>query len=202
MINSSGGSSSSKDQHASPKEKQRSTFNFFSRTRTLSNSSDGSPNGIASPHQQQQHQTDSISPRSLFDKVVRKRSQSDAKSPPSLDAVSASSSGGSSSNANRYQGSNGVVKQLSPVSSHSSSLQQQQQQELYMKKLNTGGGGGSGSGPDMLSKSRASSLRKHLNHSISEENDEIIFTEMNADGQGVRRMSRLLSESSGKVKSI
>lgn len=66
-----------------------------------------------------------------------------------------------------------------------------------MKKLN-GSAGGSPGGDSLqaLSKSRASSLRKHLSHSISEENDEVIYTEMSADGLAVRRMNRMLSESS------
>lgn len=70
---------------------------------------------------------------------------------------------------------------------------------LHMKKLNGNGSPGDSSSlsqQQFLSKSRASSLRKHLSHSISEENDEIIYAEMSPDGLDIRRMNRLLSESS------
>lgn len=70
---------------------------------------------------------------------------------------------------------------------------------LHMKKLNGNGSPGDSSSlsqQQFLSKSRASSLRKHLSHSISEENDEIIYTEMSPDGLDIRRMNRMLSESS------
>lgn len=114
---------------------------------------------------------------------VRKRSQSDAKSPPSIDKVSSTppppyyhqSSNGS------YNNNNNPPESPLP---------------LYMKKLNGSAGGSPGDSLQVLSKSRASSLRKHLSHSISEENDEVIYTEMSADGLAVRRMNRMLSESS------
>lgn len=191
---------SSSGQRQSPKEKR--SFTFF-RSRTLSNSSNDSSSGAAAaaaaaagmssspggptvPSPSSQSSTSPrLSPRTLFDKV-RKRSQSDAKTPPTIDHV-----GG------QVYGAGGVV---TPTGSNSSLRQQAQENAAIFnnKKIN---GAASGSPSEqyhqMLSKSRASSLRKHLSHSISEENDEVIYTEMNADGLGVRRMNRMLSESAG-----
>lgn len=119
----------------SPKEKR--TFTFF-RSRTLSSSSTDSNGG--------QSTSPRISPRSLFDKV-RKRSQSDVKTPPPIDP---GPSGPNGSNQNIYQQQQQQQQQL----------HQQHQQLLLLKKSING-----------------NSVRKHLSHSISEENDEAISNE-------------------------
>lgn len=179
---------SSPNQRQSPKEKR--TFTFF-RSRTLSNSSNesagtSSTSGLASAVAPPST-SPRLSPRSIFDKV-RKRSQSDVKSPPTLEQINASnlnsSIGGSGS---------GINSGVGPATPRTPS-----QQDLFIKKLN--GSGNSDSGGSMVTKSRAGSLRKNLGHSISisEENDETIFTELNTDGSSgaSRRTNRMASESS------
>ena len=150
--------SSSPSQKNSPKEKR--SFTFF-RTRTLSSSSNestgggggnsGGGGGILSTSPR-------LSPRSIFDRV-RKRSQSDAKSQSSVDHVvgSYSSNNGSINNVNSIHSSSNS----SSINSNNLSVQQQQQQQN--KKSN--------GGPPII----GNIIRKHLSHSISEENDEAIY---------------------------
>lgn len=136
-------------QRNSPKEKR--SFTFF-RSRTLSSSSTDSNTGVPSTSPR-------LSPRSLFDKV-RKRSQSDAKSQPSVDQISASAG----SNSNNYNLN--IHQQNLQYNLQQQLLLQQQQQLLLSQQVRAE------SGPRSVSS--GTSVRKHLSHSISEENDEAV----------------------------
>ena len=159
----------------SPKEKR--TFTFF-RSRTLSSSSTESTgggggngsggnsytggNGPPSPR---------LSPRTLFDKV-RKRSQSDVKSQASVEQVGL----------NTYQ--QNLQLHLQQQLQEKLLMQQQelmQQQMLLKRQLQPPGNGlsssSNGSGSNNNLAVAINGGRKHLNHSISEENDESISNE-------------------------
>ncbi len=134
-------SSPSQIKNQSPKEKR--TFSFF-RSRTLSNSSSESTGGNANNPNALSNSGGSpgISPRALFERV-RKRSQSDAKSQNSVDAVHGGSFKETHSNNASPNGATNMLYVTKKASSSSSS----------------GVHGGS-------------IIRKHLSHSISEEKDD------------------------------
>lgn len=141
----------------SPKEKR--SFTFF-RSRTLSSSSNESNGGGGGGGSGGGGQSTSprLSPRSIFDKV-RKRSQSDAKSQTSVDQLSNNNSN-NSLNVHQHNLQLHLQQQLQEQ------LLQQQQQLLKNKNI--------------LPQQIVNGLvRKHLSHSISEENDEAIHNELN-----------------------
>lgn len=159
------------NQRNSPKDKK--TFTFF-RSRTLSSSSNESNgggsggtsygssvgsgginiaihnliNGNNNGNSNNNSTSPRLSPRSLFEKV-RKRSQSDVKSQSSTEHVN---------NIN----SNYTSLQEKLIQHHQQQLQQHQ---LLLKKQNS------------LGPPSVGSCRKHLSHSISEENDD--YTDSN-----------------------
>ena len=148
--------SSSPSQRGTNSPKEKRSFTFF-RSRTLSGSSNESNSGGAGGGGGQvipASTSPRLSPRSLFERV-RKRSQSDAKSPSSVDTVSATNtSNGSAHNVNTVTSSTSMQIPVSPNSSLNVPTQQQ------AKK--------SSNGPPII----GSIIRKHLSHSISEEKDE------------------------------
>ena len=158
---------------SSPKEKR--TFTFF-RSRTLSSSSTesnsgGGGGGSGSGGNSYNGQgvgppSPRLSPRTLFDKV-RKRSQSDVKSQPSVDHV------------NTFQ--HNLQMHLQQQLQEKLFMQQQEQfqQHLLLKKQMLSS---NASQPPIVSSNAILSVtinggRKHMNHSISEENDESIINE-------------------------
>ncbi len=158
---------------SSPKEKR--TFTFF-RSRTLSSSSTesnsgggggGGSGGNSYNGQGVGPPSPRLSPRTLLDKV-RKRSQSDVKSQPSVDHVSTLQ--------------HNLQMHLQQQLQEKLLMQQQEQfqQHLLLKRqmLNSN----LSQAPIASSSNAILSVsinggRKHLNHSISEENDESIINE-------------------------
>jgi hypothetical protein len=159
----------------SPKEKR--TFTFF-RSRTLSSSSTESngggggggggsggnsynSTGLGPPSPR-------LSPRTLFDKV-RKRSQSDVKSQPSVDQIGL----------NTFQ--HNLQMHLQQQLQEKLLLQQQEQfqQHLLLKKqmLNANAQQSLPASSNAIISVSINGGRKHLNHSISEEGDESIINE-------------------------
>jgi hypothetical protein len=155
-------------QRNSPKEKR--TFTFF-RSRTLSSSSNDSSSSVAGSSSAstsaaaQSSTSPRLSPRLLFERV-RKRSQSDAKSQTSVENLTSPSQSQPSPNGSSANGNNGPIDQKA--------LQLHLQQQLAKSKLKVPGGSSAASNS---ASSSGSASRKHLSHSISEENDETINNE-------------------------
>jgi hypothetical protein len=157
----------------SPKEKR--TFTFF-RSRTLSSSSTESNGGGGGSGGNSYNSTGlgppspRLSPRTLFDKV-RKRSQSDVKSQPSVDQIGL----------NTFQ--HNLQMHLQQQLQEKLLLQQQEQfqQHLLLKKqmLNANANAQQSlpAPSNAIISVSINGGRKHLNHSISEENDESIINE-------------------------
>ena len=151
---------SSTNMNLSPTPKEKRPFTFF-RSRTLSSSSTESTGGGGSGggggggggSTGGGNVSPRISPRSIFDKVVRKRSQSDVKSSSSVEPIS---------NLNQFQ----------------HNLQQHLQQQLLQQQLLQQKMGSSEPAKQQQQQQKringqvVTVNRKHLSHSISEEKDE------------------------------
>lgn len=153
----------------SPSQRETPKRSFFFRTRTLSSSSNesggggsggGGGGGSGSPSAGVLSSSPRVSsPRiSIFDRV-RKRSQSDAKSPPSLDVVSPTMVNGNAAGHSPHS-----VTTFSGLSVSTGSK--------CLNNNNSVSSNGSNSRYNSAAITGMAIVRKHLSHSISEEKDE------------------------------